>query len=121
METINYAEIIQFVEESFVPEKAKLLNYSVQVKINGFDKEDWYMQIQNQKCTISQGTCLNPNSDVTLSKETLVKLVQNQLNPAMAMLTGKISIHGDYSGIIKLVNLFNFDPKKVDQLLTKIR
>jgi putative sterol carrier protein len=121
MDTINYEELIQFVKDSFLPEKAMLLNYAVQIKITGIDKEDWNMQIQNQKCTISQGIFANPNSDITLSKDTLVKLVQKQLNPAMAMLTGKISMQGDYSGIIKLVNLFNFDPKKVDQLLAKIR
>jgi putative sterol carrier protein len=121
MDTINYEELIQFVKNSFLPEKAMLLNYAVQLKITGIDKEDWNMQIQNQKCTISQGICTNPNSDITLSKDTLVKLVQKQMNPAMAMLTGKISIQGDYSGIIKLVNLFNFDPKQVDQLLAKIR
>jgi putative sterol carrier protein len=121
METINYEEFIQFVKDSFLPEKAILFNYAVQIKIAGIDKENWNMRIQNQECSISQGICSNPNSDITLSKDTLVKLVQKQLNPAMAMLTGKISIQGDYSGIIKMVNLFNFDPKKVDQLLAKIR
>jgi putative sterol carrier protein len=119
MENINFDEIIQLVKDSFLSEKANGMNSVIQIEIQGIDEKDWNIQIENGKCVINRGKNLDAKLSICISKEDLFKLFRKELNPGLAYFSGKIKINGNPAEIIKLVNLFDVDIARVDQLLSK--
>lgn len=60
-----------------------------------FDIEDaglFTVQLDNGKMTVSEGLSGEPNCKVTTTEKSFQKLLAGDLNPMMAMMTGKLKI-----------------------------
>lgn len=56
------------------------------------DSGEYTVQLDNGKLTVNEGLTGDPNCKVSTSAESLGKLISKDLNPMMAMMTGKLKI-----------------------------
>jgi Putative sterol carrier protein len=122
MQNIDYSPLIQFIQSAFQPEAAVGMDFTVKLTITGAQDESWLMQIKNGQCTVERGAGLGtPDAEIALSQENLLRLLSGDLNPTLAMFTGKIHLSGDQSGLLKLASLFDVDKEKLKVVLQQYR
>jgi putative sterol carrier protein len=73
--------------------------------------EPMYQVLENGHLHVHEGTADRPDLTVKMSDDNLVKLFRGELNPAIALMTGKVKIKGDMMLAQKLVGFI--DQKKV--------
>ena len=66
----------------------------------------WIVDVQDGKVTVTQDGDAEPDCTISTSEETFQKLVNGELNPTTAYMTGKLKIKGDMGAAMKLQKLF---------------
>ena len=66
----------------------------------------WVVDVQDGKVAVTQDGDAEPNCTITTSEEVFQKLVNGELNPTTAYMTGKLKIKGDMGAAMKLQKLF---------------
>lgn len=70
------------------------------------DGDKFYqVEVQNDVATFYDHPAKTPDCTIQMSSENLLKLLNGELNPPMAVMTGKIKIKGDISLAMKLQSL----------------
>lgn len=116
MSEISINSLMQYLQQSFIPEKAIGMSARIQLELEGNPAEFWFMTISDQKCLIEPGQAQNPRVSLSITQQDLLGLLNGSLDPMRAFFSGKIHVHGDRSFLLKLPALFSIDP---DQLLKK--
>lgn len=119
MTNINIAEIAHLSEEAFQHDNALGMDFSVNLTISGETDQEWSLQIIEQKCIIKPGSLPDSDSQVSISEENLIRLITGDLNPAMALITGRIKLSGNQNGLLKLVPLFDIDKEELNKFRDK--
>ncbi len=91
-----------------VKEAEKLLSGVKGIKVfqfKGDDYEPFYVMINNGSLTINKGTYSNPTLVIQVSGNILVKLLNGQMDPVQAYLSGLIKLSGDLMEAMNLVSL----------------
>ena len=65
----------------------------------------WSVEVDDGKVTVTEG---GENADTTIStsEETFERIVDGELNPTSAYMTGKLKVKGDMGAAMKLQKLF---------------
>ena len=79
------------------------LNATYLFDIDGAGK--WLVRVDEGRPSVSEG---DSEADTTISanEETFVRIVNRELNPTTAFMTGKLRVKGDMSNAMKLQQLF---------------
>lgn len=99
-------EVFDGMPTAFRPHKAEGVEMVYQFHITGDESGDWMVSIAGGQCAVSPGTHPDPTATLTLSDKNWLKLVAGKLNPAMALMTGKLKVGGDLMAAQKLGSLF---------------
>ncbi|MCB2192502.1 MAG: SCP2 sterol-binding domain-containing protein [Deltaproteobacteria bacterium] len=99
-------EVFDNMPTAFRPHKAEGVDMVYQFHITGDQSGDWTVSISGGQCSVSPGIHDDPTASLTLSDKNWLKLVAGKLNPAMALMTGKLKIGGDLMAAQKLGSLF---------------
>ncbi|WP_291764740.1 SCP2 sterol-binding domain-containing protein [Caldivirga sp. UBA161] len=94
--------------EAKVKEAEGLLSNVKGVKVfqfKGNDYEPFYVMINNGSLIINKGTYSNPTLTIQVSGDILVKLLNGQIDPVQAYLSGLIKLSGDLMEAMALVSL----------------
>ncbi|WP_232699354.1 SCP2 sterol-binding domain-containing protein [Brevibacillus daliensis] len=88
------------------PEVIKGWDVIYQFDISGENGGTFQARFQDEKAEIVEGTPFEPQCTLQLSDQNFIKLINNQLNPTTAFMTGKLKVKGDVSLALKLKGLF---------------
>jgi putative sterol carrier protein len=99
-------EFIARMPEAFIPEKAVGVQAGIQLKLTGAQAGDWYVTIQDGKCTAGEGSLPSPNLTLTADAVDFIKIFTRQMDGMQAFMQGKLKLAGDMSLALKLMNLF---------------
>jgi putative sterol carrier protein len=66
----------------------------------------WTVDVQDGKVSVEQDGGADPDVTIATSEENFLKLVNGELNPTTAYMTGKLKIKGDMGAAMKLQKLF---------------
>ncbi|WP_156769890.1 SCP2 sterol-binding domain-containing protein [Caldivirga maquilingensis] len=94
--------------EAKVKEAEKLLSNVKGVKVfqfKGNDYEPFYVMVNNGSLTINKGIHSNPTLTIQVSGDVLAKLLNGQMDPVQAYLSGLIRLSGDLMEAMTLVSL----------------
>ena len=85
------------------PEIAQGINSVYQFDLTGDDDaSQWVLDLTKASDHVSQGAHDDPAVTVTMTSADFVSMVEGQLAPQMAFMTGKLKIKGDMSLALKL-------------------
>jgi putative sterol carrier protein len=87
---IDVKQFLFSLPEKVAPEAVEGLSTLFQFDVT--DEGQYTVKLDNGKFEVSEGFSGEPNCKVTASSETLSKLLSRDLNPMMAMMTGKLKI-----------------------------
>jgi putative sterol carrier protein len=102
------SEFMSRMTAAFVPEKAAGLDATIQLKFTGDQATEWYIEIKDNKCTVSQGSAQTAKLTVTVDSGDFIKLYTGKLDGMQAYMQGRLKVSGDMNLALKLFNLFKF-------------
>jgi putative sterol carrier protein len=91
---------------AFIPEKAAGVEAGIQLKLTGAQASDWYVTIQDGKCTTAQGSLPAPSLTLTADADDFIRIFTGQMDGMQAFMQGKLKLAGDMSVAMKLMGLF---------------
>lgn len=83
------------MESRFKPSEAKGLKARIQFIFTGAGGGEWFVVIENGKCTVKTGKGENPDTTLSASASDYLKIQNGEMNKVMAMLQGKFRVSGD--------------------------
>jgi len=117
MAEIDTKNLIEVLQQSFVPKNSVGMDISLQLNLTGDLEEKWVLLIKDQKCSIDPGDFPNPKVHLTLAKKDLLRLISGELDPMVAFFTGRVQLSGDRSAVMKIPGLFNIDPSELKKYI----
>ncbi len=84
------------------PDIASNINSVYQFELTGDEAGSWILDLTKSGDYVSQGTHDDPSVTITMTSEDFVNMVEGNLAPQMAFMTGKLKIKGDMSLALKL-------------------
>ncbi|MGH7639391.1 MAG: SCP2 sterol-binding domain-containing protein [Candidatus Dormibacteria bacterium] len=100
-------QIIDKIPEAFQADKAQGLSAVYQFDISGDSGGNWYLEVKDGQCQVTEGTSPAANTTFTISDENFVKLITGRLDGTMAFMTGKLKLKGDMALAMRLSGLFH--------------
>ncbi len=94
------------MQKSFNTAAAKGVHASYQWNISGPDGGDWFIVVDDGKCTMGKGTTPNPDVIFTVSDKDWVAISNNDLGGTWAFISGRLKIKGPQSIAKKLDAMF---------------
>ncbi|MFO7783679.1 MAG: SCP2 sterol-binding domain-containing protein [Thermodesulfobacteriota bacterium] len=101
-------DVFSRMPEVFNPNSAKGLDAVFQFNIEGEDGGTWNVTVQEDSCSVEQGTHDSPRVTITMSAEDWLALVNRRLNAVQAFMTGKLKVKGDLMLAQRIYDLFPF-------------
>ena len=108
MVEVNVREIMQAIPDHFNVEKAKGVTGLVQCMFSGEQASDWIIKIENQTCSVEEGTLENPDLTIKADAEDGVNLLTGKMDAMRAYMLGKVKVFGDLSLGMKLINIIDW-------------
>lgn len=84
------------------PEPLKGIKAIYQFNISGAEGGTYQLKVDDGDIDIASEEKYTPQCTIDISDENFLKLVQGNLNPTMAFMTGKVKAKGDLSLAMKL-------------------
>lgn len=112
MSELTIPNLMTLLPDLFQPQRALGITAAINFVLSGPEGSDWAVNIRNQECAASPGK-LEP-ADLTFNAEAsdILAIFTGRLDPARALLSGKLRISGDMRLAMALTELFNtHDPR----------
>jgi putative sterol carrier protein len=86
----------------FKPDKAKGIDVTAQVNLNGPNGGDWIVIIREQKINVRNGNHPSPKLTIGMTDADFLDLVNDKLSAQKAFFKGKIKFKGDIAIALEL-------------------
>jgi multimeric flavodoxin WrbA/putative sterol carrier protein len=90
----------------FNPQVKSGLKAVVQFEVTGKQEGNWFLAIENDKCTFNEGDHAQPTLTIKTPSEVWLSIVNKEQDGQQAFLEGKYQVEGDVSFITSLKELF---------------
>lgn len=109
MPRVNSAEeVFNLMPAHFLPEQAGNMKAVLQFDLSGDDGGQWVASIADGQLTVTKGTVPDPNLTLLMSAKDYVAMINGELNPMSAFMTGKVKAKGETALLMKMQKLFSF-------------
>lgn len=100
-------ELFGRMEEKYAELGISDVNGVFQFNIDGQDGGRWHAVCAGPSCQVLSGPHESPDVTVSARSEHVIKLAEGRMNPALALLTGKVKIKGKPSLLAKVQSLLS--------------
>ena len=104
---LTVAQTFQNMQAHFNASAAAGLNKTIQIDLSGAESGKWAIKIENQTATLIPGGVDQPDLTLAMTDQNWLALVEGNLNPMTAFMTGQIKATGDLPLAMRLQSLFN--------------
>ncbi|MCE7791668.1 SCP2 sterol-binding domain-containing protein [Salipaludibacillus sp. CUR1] len=87
------------------PSHIEGLSYVYQFNLSGEDEGKYQLKLENQRAEYKENVEWEPRLTLEMSDKNFIKLAQDDLNPTMAYMSGKLKVHGDLGHALKFHTL----------------
>lgn len=98
-------EMFMKMQSKFQPEKAEGLNASIQLRVSDQEKDYW-LSIYDDKVDLHEGITEDPRMTLIANAEDFAGVIEGELNPMQAFMSGKLTVKGDMGLAMKLQSIF---------------
>lgn len=99
-------EVIQKMPGTFQPDAAGDLEAVIQFILGGEKSGDFYADIKNGTCTVTEGKHPSPTTSFSLEGQDWLDLTQGKADGMSLFMQGKLSVDGDMGLAMRLATLF---------------
>ncbi|PYZ92370.1 sterol carrier protein [Salipaludibacillus keqinensis] len=78
------------------------LSYVYQFDLSGSDEGKYQLKVENNQAEFKLGEPWEPRLTLAMSDKNFIKLANDDLNPTMAYMSGKLKVQGDLGHALKL-------------------
>lgn len=103
-ETID--ELLRAYPERFNPEKAKDMDGVVQLSLSSEGGGQYYFHVHEQELNVEESTHDAPDTTLTTSAESWLKINNGEANPMQLMMQGDLRVEGSIPLATKFQGLF---------------
>lgn len=100
------AAIFEKMVETFDPQKAVGVNATIQFDLGGDSGGQYWIKIADGKAQSGTGLADSPTMTLRAAADDWAAVVNGQLNPMQAFMSGKLKIQGDMGLALKLQPMF---------------
>jgi putative sterol carrier protein len=105
---INSAtEVFEKMPTAFNAAAAAGLDVIYQFHISGAGGGDWNVVVKEGACTVEKSIHPSPNATISMTDSDWVALINGNLNPMTAFMTGKLKASGDLMAAQRIPSLFD--------------
>jgi putative sterol carrier protein len=97
-------EYFETLESRVDPSRTAGMNNTYVFDIQGAGQ--WTVRLDDGKVSVTEGAAGDPDCTITSSQENFERIVDGDLNPTSAYMTGKLKVKGDMGAAMKLQKLF---------------
>jgi putative sterol carrier protein len=108
MAIASVKEVFDKVPEKFNANAAKGLDAVFQYDITGEGGGSWNVTIKDGTCQVQEGKAGSATVTLTMSSDTWLSMVNNELSGMQAFMTGKLKLSGDIMLAQRIPDLFKF-------------
>ena len=101
----RFSDFINNIPNQIDLEKTKGIHALLQFSISGDGGGEWGVTVDDGKFTVVPGQLAKPQLIIKASAADALRLMQGELNPVGAFMTGRVKIVGDMSLAMKLLDL----------------
>ena len=100
-------EIFERIERKIFEKKTELSNTkaSIQFNISGPEGGNWVVDLKDESMGVREGD-EDTNCTFSATDTNFLKLINREMKPEMAIMSGKVKLSGDIMLAMKLANLF---------------
>ena len=100
------------MERAFVPEKARGFKGSVQWELHGpRGTRTWHVRIRDGRAVASEGPAPDASVKMRMSVPVFARVLARELDPARAIMEGKLEIDGDFAVAAQIGPMFGEDER----------
>jgi putative sterol carrier protein len=103
----NPQEVFDAMPAHFNPEEAGDMNATVQFDLSGDGGGQWHAVLADRKLKVESGPAAQPNITITTSTANFLALVNGELKPMPAFMTGKVKVKGNVGLLMKMQSMFS--------------
>ena len=100
------ASVFTEMANRFQPEKAGDTNTVIQFDLSGDNGGSYWLKVADGKAETGQGTADDPSMTLKASADDWMSIVNGDLNPMQAFMTGKVKVQGDMGLAMKMQSMF---------------
>jgi len=100
-------EVFEKVTRFFNTTAAQGLDAVFQFDITGNEGGMWNVSVKDGVCEVQEGTHVSPTVTLTLSAEDWLAMVNKELNPMQAFMSGQLRVSGDMMLAQRIPELFS--------------
>lgn len=101
------ASIFSTMISRFDPSKAEGVNATIQFDLSGDNGGAYWLRIADGKAETGVGQSENPRMTLKAKADDFVGMLNGNMNPMQAFMTGKVKIQGDTGLAMKLMPLIS--------------
>ena len=106
MSKVSFRDLMARMAATFDPEAAGNLVATIQLHATGKEPGDYYLHIENGKCTFNEGVADSPTATIHTPSEVWIAVVSGETNAALAYFQGMFRVEGDIGLLLKMQDLF---------------
>jgi putative sterol carrier protein len=98
--------LLRGMAASFNSKASGDLKAIIQFEVTGRQTGEWFLSIENGKCTYHEGKGNVPNLTITTPSEVWLAIANKELDGQQAFMEGKYKATGDISLLVRMRSLF---------------
>jgi putative sterol carrier protein len=99
-------QLVRNHEKAFKPDVAEGVEAVIEYHLTGEEGGDWIIDINEGKCTVSEGTAENPKMTLTADAQDFKDVLLGNANGMQYFMQGKLKLAGDLNLAMKLTSFF---------------
>ena len=98
--------LLRGMAATFNPQSAGDLKATIQFEVTGKQTGDWFLSVENGRCTYQEGKANSPNLTIKTPSEVWLAIANKEMDGKQAFMEGKYTATGDISLLMRMRSLF---------------
>lgn len=106
MNTVSFRDLVASMTDAFDFSVAGNLIATIQFHATGSEPGNYYLHIEDGKCTFNEGVAKSPTVTIHTPSEVWIAINKGEMDGAQAFMQGRFRVEGNIGLLMKMLELF---------------